>query len=144
MLDIMNIFGGIIMIIIMIPNIIYFKKYPHSFQNHFKNRSIEILEQIGRYGCFLFMMINIPLIQTRYSYNELIYIVVNTVFMILYLVIWFIYFHKDCLFKSLSLSIIPSFIFIFSGIYTLNIGLMFFSLIFVPCHIYISYQNTKA
>lgn len=43
--------------------------------------------------------------------------------------------------KSLALSILPSVMFIFSGIITLNIPLIISSIIFALCHITISYKN---
>lgn len=45
--------------IIMFPNIIYAAKRK-SFDNLYHNKAIAVTEQIGRYGCMLFMAINIP------------------------------------------------------------------------------------
>lgn len=56
----LNYYGLIIIAIIMIPNIVFAIKNKDGFQNYRNNKSIEILEQIGRYGCFIFMIVNIP------------------------------------------------------------------------------------
>lgn len=55
-----NIFGLVFMVIIMIPNVIFALKCKDGFENKWENKFIEALEQIGRYGCFAFMVINIP------------------------------------------------------------------------------------
>ena len=55
-----NIFGLVFMVIIMIPNVIFALKCKDGFENRWENKAVEVLEQIGRYGCFAFMVINIP------------------------------------------------------------------------------------
>ena len=55
-----NLFGLIFIMIIMIPNIIFAIKQKDGFENKWHNKAIEIFEQIGRFGCFGFMIINIP------------------------------------------------------------------------------------
>ena len=45
------IYGLAIMAIIMIPNIIFAIKKGGG-QTAYRNKTVEILEQIGRYGCF--------------------------------------------------------------------------------------------
>ena len=55
-----NIFGLVFMVIIMIPNVVFALKCRDGFENRQKNKIIEVLEQVGRYGCFAFMVINIP------------------------------------------------------------------------------------
>ena len=59
-MDRFNFFGLIFIAIIMIPNIIYVIKCKDGFINKWSNKTIELLEQIGRFGCFGFMIINIP------------------------------------------------------------------------------------
>ena len=54
---------------------------------------------------------------------------------------WIIFWKEDSIRKSLYLSIIPSLLFIESGIISGNILLLIFPVIFAPCHILISYMN---
>ena len=42
----------------MIPNILFALKYKTGFENNWKNKYIEVFEQIGRYGCFFTMIFN--------------------------------------------------------------------------------------
>ena len=59
-MDWFNVFGLVFIAVIMIPNIIFAIKNKEGFENKRKNRFLEVAEQIGRIGCFVFMIINIP------------------------------------------------------------------------------------
>ena len=140
-----NVFGFVFIVIIMIPNIIFAIKCKDGFDNKWNNKIIEILEQIGRFGCFGFMIINIPKTWFGFWSDEAfaIYLIVDTILVLLYCVIWFICRKKNNIFKALSLSVIPSVIFLFSGIMARSVLLIVSALIFAPCHIMISYKNAK-
>ena len=55
-----NVFGLIFMVLILIPNIIFAIKCKDGFDNKWNNKYVEVMEQVGRFGCFGFMIINIP------------------------------------------------------------------------------------
>ena len=110
----LNIFGLIIIAVIMIPNIIFAIRCKEGFENKWSNKFIEVAEQIGRFGCFGFMIINIP----------------GT---------WFGWWSDE----ALALSIIPSMLFLFSGIMSRSVLLIIASVLFAPSHIVISYKNVK-
>ena len=141
-----NILGLVFIAIIMIPNIVFAIKCKDGFENKWNNKSVEIVEQIGRFGCFGFMVINIP--GTWFGWwsdNAFsIYLIVNMVLIIFYCGIWIICFRKNTVFRALALSIIPSVIFLFSGIMSRSILLIITSLLFAPAHILISYKNAKS
>ena len=59
-MDWFNIFGLIFLSVIMIPNIIFAIKCKDGFDNKWNNKYVAFIEQIGRFGCFGFMIINIP------------------------------------------------------------------------------------
>lgn len=141
-----NIFGLVFMVIIMIPNVIFALKCKDGFENKWENKFIEVLEQIGRYGCFAFMVINIPKTWFGWASDEAfaLYLIVDTVLIIAYCVIWAVCFKKNSVFRALSLSMIPSVIFLFSGIMSRSVLLMISALIFAPCHILISYKNARS
>lgn len=141
-----NIFGLVFMVIIMIPNVIFALKCKDGFENRWKNKAVEVLEQIGRYGCFAFMVINIPKTWFGWASDEsfALYLIVDAVLVTAYCVIWAVCFKKNSVFRALSLSIIPSVIFLFSGIMSRSVLLMISALIFAPCHILISYKNARS
>lgn len=140
-----NIFGFIIICVIMIPNVIFAIKCKNGFENKWNNKYVYTIEQIGRFGCFGFMIINIPKTWFGWWNNEVfaLYIIVNIVLVILYCLMWCICFKKNSIFRAFSLSIIPSIIFLFSGIMSRSILLIVSSIIFAPSHIIISYNNAK-
>ena len=140
-----NIFGAIFIVIIMIPNIIYAIKCKDGFENKWRNKVVEIAEQIGRIGCFGFMVINIPGTWFGWWSDKAftLYLVVNIILITFYCMIWMICFRKNTIFRALALSIIPSFVFLFSGIMSRSLLLIVSAVIFAPAHIMISYKNAK-
>lgn len=138
-----NVFGLVFIAVIMIPNIIFAVKHKDAFENRNQNKTIEIIEQIGRFGCFGFMIFNIPFTWFGWWSDEAfaIYLMVDAVLIVLYCTIWVIYWRKNNVFKAMALSIIPSAIFLFSGIMCRSILLIISSLLFAPAHIFISYKN---
>ncbi|MCQ4023159.1 MULTISPECIES: hypothetical protein [unclassified Ruminococcus] len=139
----LNLYGLIFMAVIMVPNIIVSVKRKDLFVNKYNNKTIIMLEQVGRFSSFILMVINIPYLCLGYFFNnaETIYIITNAVLCFLYCLCWLLFRGKSCVFKSLALSVLPSVMFIFSGIITLNIPLIVASVIFTFCHITISYKN---
>lgn len=144
-MECVNIFGVVFMVVIMVPNIIYALKCKEGFENKWNSKCVETVEQIGRFGCFGFMTINIPGTWFGWRSEEAfaLYLIVNTVLIILYCMIWIICFRKNTLFKSLSLSIIPAVIFLFSGLMSRSVLLIIATVLFAPAHILISYKNVK-
>lgn len=140
-----NVFGLAFIIIIMIPNIIFAIKCKDGFKNKWSNKAVELIEQISRFSCITFMIINIPgTFFGWWSDNAFaLYLIINTILAIIYCVIWVIFFKKNNVFKALSLSIIPSVLFLFSGIMSRSVLLIVASLLFAPTHILISYKNAK-
>ncbi|MGN1418169.1 MAG: hypothetical protein ACI4W6_02455 [Acutalibacteraceae bacterium] len=140
-----NIYGLIFVIVIMIPNIIFAIRCRDGFKNKWKNKVVEIIEQIGRFGCFGFMMIHIPGTWFGWWSDEAfaIYLIVDMILVILYCIIWIICFKKNSMFRALALSIIPSILFLFSGIMSRSVLLIVSAVLFAPSHILISYKNAK-
>lgn len=141
----LNVFGLVMVAVIMIPNILFAMKCKDGFVNKWNNKSVETVEQIGRFGCFGFMIINIPGTWFGWWSDEAfaLYLVVDAVLVTLYCVIWAVCFRKSSVFRALALSIIPSVLFLFSGIMSRSILLTIAAVLFAPSHILISYQNAK-
>lgn len=142
----LNIYGLVFVAIIMIPNIIFAIKCKDGFENKWNNKFVETVEQIGRFGCFGFMIINIP--KTCFGWlfdNALaVYLVVDIILVVAYCGIWAVCFSKNSIFRALALSIIPSVLFLFSGIMSRSVLLIISAILFAPTHIMISYKNATA
>ena len=138
-----NYYGLIIMAIIMAPNIIYAVKHK-SAVNGYRNKAIEIFEQIGRYGCFVFMIFNIPYTYFKFwfDYALTVDLTVNGCLCLAYIIFWLVCRNGGGKLKALSLSVVPSCIFLFSGIVSANIPLVVFSVMFAVFHIFLSCKNS--
>ena len=141
----LNVYGLILVIVILIPNLIFAMKCRDGFENRWKNRCVETLEQVGRFGCFGLMIVNIP--GTCFGWPSAgaftAYLIVDGVLAALNCLIWAVCFRKSSLFRALALSIIPSILFLFSGIVSRSVLLTAAAVLFAPCHILISYKNAK-
>ena len=95
-----NVFGLIFIVLIMVPNIIYAIKCKDGFDNKWNNKVVMILEQTGRYGCIIFMIINIPNTWFGWWSDEafVLYLIINTILVLSYIIIWIICFNKNNLF----------------------------------------------
>ena len=115
-MDWLNIFGLIFIVLIMIPNIIYALK-----------------------------LFNIPGTWYGWWSDEAfaVYLLTNMALVLAYSTIWIICFRENTVFRALALSILPSVIFLFSGIMSRSVLLVISASIFAPCHILISYKNAK-
>ena len=140
-----NPFGLVFITIIMIPNIVFAIRCKDGFTNNYRNKTVELVEQIGRFGCFGFMIFNIPGTWFVWASNEsfALYLILDTLLVTLYCVLWIVCWKKKGIFKALALSIIPSTVFLISGIMSRSILLTVAALLFAPAHIFISYQNAK-
>lgn len=138
-----NLYGLVFMLIIMIPNIIFAVKNKYGFQNLWSNKAVEIFEQIGRFGCLGFMVLIIPGCGFGFSSDEVfsLYLIIDTLLIAIYCIIWIICFKRNTIFRALTLSIVPSLIFFISGILSRYFPLVITSILFAPCHIIISYKN---
>lgn len=141
-----NFIGLIFVAVILIPNIIFAAKNKDGFQNFYQNKFVEFFEQIGRFGCFITMFFTPPFLNLGFKINgaKTAYIITGAVLVALYCLGWIVFGKENSVRKSLALSIIPSVLFLESGLLSLNFPLIILSLIFAPCHIIISYKNAKA
>ena len=143
MIEWFNYYGFIIMSLMMIPNIIL--GITHNENQPQVNKTIEALEQVGRYGCFALMIFNIPFVCSGFYFesDELVYLVTNGILICRHLIIWIICWNRHMMFRLYALSILPTAIFVFSSIILGYYLILLFSIIFGICHIYISVNNSK-
>ena len=140
----MNIYGLIIMAIIMIPNVIFAIK-EKNFESKYHNKAVEVIEQIGRFGSMGLMIFNISLLEFGYWFNngKIVYMVLTGVLAVLYCFVWFLYSRKSTMEKAMSLAIIPTIIFLSSGIIQGKVLLIITAILFGIGHIIITYNNNR-
>lgn len=137
-----NIFGTVILIIMLIPNIIYALK-ERKLEDKHENKVVNILEQVGRYLSMFFLVFPIGVSGFSSVTFMLIYLICNSIFLLVYVIIWCFYFKSPSLNKSLILSFLPTLIFLISGVALNHCLLIISSLIFGSTHIYITYKNNN-
>ena len=138
-----NYIGLIIIILLLVPNIIYAIKIKEELK--YQNKVLDILENIGRYGSMFFMVFNIPYtwMQFYFNYAKYVYIGVNALLVIAYLLIYLIMWKRHNIVRAILISVIPSLIFVYSGVMIGSIPLGCFALLFSVTHIFISVKSAK-
>jgi len=141
-----NVFGLVFVVILMIPNILFFIRCREDFKNSFRNKRLELLEQVGRFGCFGFMVFNVPGTFFGWWSDEAfaVYLIVDTILTALYCAAWIVCRGKSNVLRALLLSVIPSVLFLFSAVMSRSVLLGLAAVMFAPSHIFISYKNAKA
>ena len=89
----LNVFGLIFIAVIMIPNVVFAIKCKDGFDNKWNNKYVEVTEQVGRLGCFGFMIINIPGTWFGWWSDEALalYLIVDTILVIrfpVWMILW--------------------------------------------------------
>jgi hypothetical protein len=137
-----NIFGFIVVILMLLPNLIYAIKNK-SLENKCKNKTMNIIEQLGRYGSMFFMVFNIGLYEIGFRSNAvyMIWIFVTILLLLIYWLSWFIFFKSSQTTLPMLLAILPSAIFTISGLLLSHWLLIISGILFSIGHIYVTYQN---
>ena len=139
-----NVFGLIIVILLLIPNMLYFYLNRNKpMVNKCKSKIINMAEQIGRYGSMALMVFNIGIFEFGFRTHEIfaLYLITNAILLLLYWMFWFFYIRRNNIVFPMLLAVIPSVIFILNGLLFRHWLLVLFGTIFAVSHIYITYQN---
>lgn len=143
-LGFISLIGLIIVIVLLIPNIIYMLKHKND-TDKYKNNFVYALEYLGKTSSIIFIIFPVQIKEFGFSNIAFagIYMICNLILLITYNIIFASYFKKETLKKAILLSIIPTLIFLISGITLEHPLLISSSIIFGISHTYISYQNKK-
>lgn len=145
-MGIFNYYGLIIIVLILLPNIAFAALNKDGFKNAYENKTLENCEQIGRFGCFILMIVNVPYTYFGFWFDRALtaYLAVNGALTLVYLLGWVLLWKKPGVLRALLLSITPSAIFLFSGIMLANVPLSVLAVLFAITHITLSYKNAAA
>ena len=137
-----NVFGTIIVILMLIPNIVYAVKNKNA-KNLCTNRFMNIVEQIGRYSCIVLMWF--PLIVWKFGFASvlemMLYMGCNGILLVAYWISFAVYMNRKTVRLALALAILPACIFLLSGILLRHWLLVGAAGLFAIGHIYVTYKN---
>lgn len=141
-----NLYGLVLLVVLMIPNIVYLQKNKTPNIKIKEKPTAEIIEQMSRYGCIIFTLINTGLYEYGFvsQTSIIIWIIVSAVLATAYYVLWFLFFKfGEKLYTAVPMAVIPGFMFVFSGIMMRRWVMVFFSAVFWAAHTYVTYQKYK-
>ena len=137
-----NMFGAGIVILLLIPNIVYAVKHRDE-KNLCDNKWMNLMEQIGRYACIILMWL--PLIVRAFGFagvtDMLLYLAGNGTLLVAYWIVFAGYMKEKSAKRALVLAVLPSCVFLLSGLTLHHWLLVGFSLLFAAGHIYVTKQN---
>ncbi|MBR5743634.1 MAG: hypothetical protein IKX85_07480 [Clostridia bacterium] len=140
-----NLAGAIIVVVMLIPNIVYALRNKGE-KNLCANKTMNLLEQIGRYACVILMWL--PLLVWEFGFASLsemlIYLFGNGALLIAYLVVFALYMRKKTAGRAMILAVLPACIFLVSGLLLRHWLLVGFALLFGAAHIYVTKKNAGA
>lgn len=139
-----NVFGLVIVIFILIPNIIYVMKF-RGVENKCTNKIMNVIEQIGRYACMILMVFHIG--KAEFAFGSvpafLTYLIGNALLVFGYWLVWILYFIKQSKWKSMVLAILPTAVFLVSGVALQHVLLIIAAILFGVGHIYVTWKNVE-
>ena len=140
-----NLFGAGIVVLIMIPNIIYAARQKQDDTQIEVPHGLSACEQVGRYGCIILMWL--PLLVWKFGFGSveefLIYLIGNGALLLCYYLSWMLYSRKKTLSVAMALAIIPTAIFLLSGLLLRHWLLVAFAILFGFAHCTITYMTHK-
>ena len=142
-----NATGALIVVLMLVPNIVWAVKNPNQ-QNLCKNRFMNILEQVGRYGSMALMVLPLGVSGGEFGYRSagemIVWCAVCSALMLAYWICWTVMLRRGgSLGTALPLAIIPSVIFIARGLVLAHWPLAAAGVIFAIGHIYITCVNNR-
>ena len=140
-----NVFGAVVVVLMLIPNIVYAIKNKDE-KNLCTNKVMNLIEQIGRYACIVLMWL--PLLVWKFGFQSafemLLYLFGNGALLLAYWIVFFRHIRKRSAAKALTLAVLPSCIFLMSGILLRHWLLAGFAVLFAVGHIYVTLKNAQA
>ena len=137
-----NVFGAVIVVLLLIPNIVYAIKNKGE-KNFCANRFMNIVEQVGRYACIVLMWI--PLLVWKFGFasvlDMMLYMACNGLLLAAYWIAFAFYMKRRTVRLAIVLAVLPSCIFLLSGILLQHWLLVAFAILFAIGHIYVTYKN---
>ena len=139
-----SVFGAVIVILMMIPNIIYAIRNKDK-TNLCKNWFMNLIEQIGRFACIILMWM--PLLIWKFGFSSvfemILYLIGNGCLLVAYWIIFACYLKRKTRKRALALAVLQTCIFLLSGLLLHHWLLAASALLFGVGHIYVTEKNVS-
>ena len=138
-----NGYGLALMCLLLLPNGIFALSRRGRMERQIQSRGLEWAEQTGRFACLGLMSVNLPGVCRGFWFAGAgaVYYWQGGILTGLYCLIWILCWNREGLFRSLALSILPTLLFLSSGILLGYPLLAMAAVLFGAAHITISYRN---
>ena len=139
-----NFIGAAFVILMLIPNIVYACKNKGE-KNLCEHRLMNVTEQIGRYACIVLMWFPLFIWEFGFAsvFETILYLAGNGILLTVYWALFTVYLRRKTVGLALSLAIIPTSIFLLSGILLRHWLLVGFAVVFAIGHIFVTYKNAE-
>lgn len=139
-----SVFGAVIVILMLIPNIVYALRNPGE-KNNCTSKIMNAIEQIGRYACIVLMWL--PLLVWKFGFPSvfemLLYLFGNGFLLVLYWAVYAAFLKRKTGKRALALAVIPACIFLMSGLLLRHWLLVVSAVLFGIGHIYVTRKNAE-
>ena len=139
-----SVFGAVIVILMLIPNIVYALRNPGE-KNNCTSKIMNAIEQIGRYACIVLMWL--PLLVWKFGFPSvfemLLYLFGNGLLLVLYWAVYAAFLKRKTGKRALALAVIPACIFLMSGLLLRHWLLVVSAVLFGIGHIYVTRKNAE-
>lgn len=133
-----NIFGLIFIAAMITPHVIFARSQGWSYEN-ISNKSMLYIERIGKYGSLFLMMVNTGLAEGGFTSDlmSVFWAISTAVLVAVYVVLWVVFYKKRSKALAYALTILASFIFIYSGLLSVKVLLLTFGIIYLAGSLYV-------
>ncbi len=139
-----NVFGAVIVILMLIPNIVYAVRNKDE-KNNCTNRFMNGIEQTGRYAGIVLMWL--PLLVWKFGFSSvfemLLYFVGNGCLLAAYWIVFARYLKRKTPKRALVLAVLPACMFLLSGLLLRHWLLAGFAVLFGISHTYVTQKNIE-
>lgn len=111
-----NIFGGVIVALMLIPNIVYAVRF-RGAENKCTSRVLNALEQVGRYASMALMVLPLGVWEFGFASvaGMLVYLLGNGALLLSYYILWAVWFRRQSAGVSMALAVVPTLILLLSA-----------------------------
>ncbi len=144
--DVVNIYGFLFAVILLIPDIIFAKTHRID-RSIFNNRAMLYIERIGKY-CSLFLMgINIGILEEGFTapVMKIFWLAAVSIMTVICIVLWIFCFKRETKLIAYCITVITALIFMLSGLLQVKTLLLTFGFVYLIGQLYVTkkYMETK-